>query len=68
MKKSQPSSYAHVLDAYTRNEAGRIFLSEQKKFAQIPDLLEIQKQGFLSFIETYLHKLFEDINPIQDIA
>lgn len=41
---AQSPSYAKILNAYTKNDAGRVFLSEQKKFATIPDLLNIQKQ------------------------
>lgn len=58
----------YILDLYTKNASWRVFLSEQKKFAQIPDLLLLQKKGFADFLNIYIHKLFEDINPIQDIA
>jgi len=47
---------------------GRIFLAEPRNFAQFPDLLAAQKQWFESFINYYLNKLFEEINPIEDIA
>ena len=57
-----------LLDGYDKNASGRIFLSQQRKFAQIPDLLALQKKWFSDFITIYIHKLFEDINPIQDIA
>lgn len=50
------------------NRFGRIFLSQQRKFAQIPDLLTLQKRWFYEFLNTYLHQLFDEINPIQDIA
>lgn len=46
----------------------RVFLSQQKKFADFPDLLWTQKYGFSSFIEYYLPKLFEDISPVHDMA
>ncbi|MEF2175282.1 MAG: DNA-directed RNA polymerase subunit beta [Candidatus Absconditabacteria bacterium] len=46
----------------------RLFLSESKKFSGFPDLLGSQKKGFNEFVEFYLQKLFEDINPIHDIA
>lgn len=58
----------NILSGYTKNASGRIFLSEQKKFAPLPDLLSLQKKGFQDFITIYVHKLFEDVNPIQDIA
>ena len=57
-----------LLDGYDKNASGRIFLSQQRKFAQIPDLLALRKKWFSDFITIYIHKLFEDINPIQDIA
>lgn len=47
---------------------GRTYLSQAKKFADFPDLLATQKDGFNQFIEHYLIKLFDDINPIRDIA
>src|SRR5690606_33308737 len=47
---------------------GRIWLAPAKKFADFPDLLDMQKHGFSSFLEKYLDKLFDDINPINDIA
>ncbi len=46
----------------------RDFLSKPKKFADFPDLLMTQKNGFATFIENHLVKLFEDINPIHDMA
>jgi len=46
----------------------RVYLSQSKNFAQFPDLLSAQRQGFESFINYYLNKLFEEINPIEDIA
>ena len=47
---------------------GRDFLSKQKKFAEFPDLLMTQKNWFSGFVENYLIKLFDDINPIHDMA
>jgi DNA-directed RNA polymerase beta subunit len=47
---------------------GRKFLRPIKKFAPFPDLLGAQKKGFREFVEYYLNKLFEEINPIQEIA
>ena len=47
---------------------GRTYLSPEKKFAAFPDLLATQKVGFSEFLETYMQKLFDDINPIHDIA
>ncbi len=62
------NDFSHLLDGYNKNASGRVFLSEQKKFAQIPDLLSLQKKWFTDFLNIYIHKLFQDINPIQDIA
>ncbi|MBP6256942.1 hypothetical protein KA405_04490 [Patescibacteria group bacterium] len=45
-----------------------MYLSPEKKFAAFPDLLATQKVGFSEFLDTYMQKLFEDINPIHDIA
>lgn len=67
-KSSVSSNFEDILSGYTKNASGRIFLSEQRKFAQLPDLLALQKKGFTDFINIYIHKMFEDINPIQDIA
>lgn len=53
---------------YHWEKHGRKFLAEPKKFADFPDLLGTQKQGFNFFIERYLTKLFDDINPVHDIA
>ncbi len=47
---------------------GRVYLAAEKKFAAFPDLLATQKVGFSEFLETYMQKLFDDINPIHDIA
>ncbi|UFX82529.1 DNA-directed RNA polymerase subunit beta [Candidatus Absconditicoccus praedator] len=47
---------------------GRYFLSTSKNFADFPDLLGMQKKGFDDFLDYYLNKLFDEINPIQDIA
>jgi hypothetical protein len=46
----------------------RIFLSNPKTYGEIPDLLELQKKGYADFLEIYLPKLFEDVNPIRDIG
>ena len=47
---------------------GRYYLNKPKNFEEYPDLLDLQKKWFQSFIDTYLNQLFEDINPIWDIA
>jgi hypothetical protein len=46
----------------------RIFLSNPKTYGEIPDLLELQKKGYADFLEIYLPKLFDDVNPIWDIG
>lgn len=66
--KNTHSTLSDILQGYSQNASGRIFLSEQRKFAQLPDLLSLQKKGFEDFVKIYIHKLFEDISPIQDIA
>lgn len=47
---------------------GRYFLGKQKKFVDFPNLLDLQRRGYETFINTYLNKLFDDINPVWDIA
>ena len=47
---------------------GRYYLSAPKNFEEYPDLLELQKRWYQDFVEKYIHDLFEDINPIWDIA
>ena len=47
---------------------GRYFLSNPKTYGDIPDLLELQKKGYDDFLNIYLQKLFDDVNPIWDIG
>jgi len=49
-------------------EGDRVFLRNPKKFAGFPDLLDLQKKWYESFIKIYVNKLFENINPVRDIA
>lgn len=46
----------------------RYFIAQSKKFANFPDLLGAQKKWFNEFVELYIKQLFEEINPIEDIA
>jgi DNA-directed RNA polymerase subunit beta len=46
----------------------RFFLNMPKNFEEYPDLLDLQKKGYKDFVEKYIHLLFENINPIRDIA
>jgi len=46
----------------------RVFLSPKADFKEAPDLLSLQKFGYNSFVEHYLHKLFTNIVPVWDIA
>lgn len=64
MKKKTPSFQVPTYG----EKYGRVYLAPEKKFAAFPDLLATQKIGFSEFIETYMQKLFDDINPIHDIA
>ncbi len=64
MKKNTPSFQVPTYG----EKYGRVYLAPEKKFAAFPDLLATQKVGFSEFIETYMQKLFDDINPIHDIA
>ena len=47
---------------------GRYYLNKPKSLDEYPDLLDLQKKGYQDFINTYIHKLFDDINPIYDLA
>ena len=38
------NDFSHILEGYDKNASGRVFLSKEKKFAQIPDLLSLQKK------------------------
>ncbi len=49
-------------------EGERVFLRTPKKFASFPDLLDLQKRGYDDFIKKYINKLFDNINPVWDIA
>ncbi len=49
-------------------EGDRIFLRNPKKFAGFPDLLDLQKRGYADFVNKYINKLFDNINPVRDIA
>ncbi len=46
----------------------RLFLWKSKNFTEFPDLLWMQKQWFQDFVDHYIHQLFEEVNPIYDIA
>jgi hypothetical protein len=50
------------------SEGDRVFLRNPKKFAGFPDLLDLQKRGYDSFIKKYINKIFQNINHIWDIA
>ncbi|MCF7835348.1 DNA-directed RNA polymerase subunit beta [Candidatus Gracilibacteria bacterium] len=54
-------------DKYYKKD-GKIFLTKPRNFGGFPDLLDLQKKGYVSFVTKYMHKLFEDINPVWDIA
>ena len=45
----------------------RIYLEKPKRISELPDLLDLQKRWFKSFIDNYIHKLFENVNHIYDI-
>lgn len=47
---------------------GRIFLAKPRTYGELPDLLDLQRKGYDSFINTYLNKLFTDVEKIWDIA
>ncbi len=60
ISKGIPQEYHHTWR--------RISFGKPKKFGFFPDLLALQKKWYTEFVEHYIHKLFEEINPIEDIA
>jgi DNA-directed RNA polymerase subunit beta len=68
--KAETSSLENKLDIFRDCEVrnGRIFLKKRNTFTDIPDLLSLQKRGYDTFINDYLEKLFNTINPVWDIA
>ena len=46
----------------------RVLLADPRRFADFPDLLMLQRKGFSEFIDLYINKLFEELNPMEDIA
>lgn len=66
----EKSNLAHKLDIFRDCETknGRIFLKKGNTFADFPDILALQKMGYDTFINKYLERLFENINPVWDIA
>ena len=69
-KKNKPEKIQDVLSEikFYWEKYWRKFLAPIKKFAPFPDLLWAQKKWFREFMEYYLNKLFDEINPIQDIG
>ena len=69
-KTIEKSNLAHKLDIFRDCEVknGRIFLKKGNTFADFPDILALQKMGYDTFINKYLEKLFDTINPVWDIA
>lgn len=55
-----------VFDSYFQKD-GRIYFSKPKTMSELPDLLSLQKRWYQSFVDEFVHKLFDDINPIYDI-
>lgn len=53
-------------DCEVRN--GRVFLKKWSTFVDFPDVLLLQKMWYDTFINKYLERLFESINPVRDIA
>lgn len=62
-----PVDYSSFFDKYVQKN-GRIFLKTERKFVEAPQLLTLQRRGYESFLTQYLHKLFDEINPVTDIA
>jgi len=62
------TSVAEAFFANYEKKNGRIFLKNERKFVEAPELLTLQKKWYESFLNVYLHRLFADINPVTDIA
>lgn len=69
-KTLERSNLAHKLDIFRDCDIinDRIFLKKGNTFADFPDILALQKMGYDTFVNKYLEKLFETINPVRDIA
>jgi hypothetical protein len=67
VKKQNKNENVDLFKDYYK-EGDRIFLKKPRKFAKYPDLLDLQKRGYTSFINHYLGRLFDNINPVWDIA
>ena len=67
-RKPEISKKAAEIFKWYYREWERIFLRKPRKFSGFPDLLALQKKGYESFINIYMHKLFANINPVWDIA
>ncbi len=67
VKSKKESTASYSFPTFGKRN-GRVFLSQEKKFTDFPDLLSTQNYGFSSFVDYYLPKLFADINPIYDMA
>jgi len=66
---SNPSHTVHdVLSRdYRKDDHWRFFLRTSES-VPFPDLLHLQKKWFHDFISVYLPRVFQEINPIQDIG
>lgn len=69
-KVIETSNLLNKLDIFRDCEVrdGRIFLKKGNTFANFPDILALQKMGYDTFVNKYLEKLFDTINPVWDIA
>ncbi|HCY20696.1 TPA: hypothetical protein DIC40_02370 [Patescibacteria group bacterium] len=69
-KVIEKSNLLNKLDIFRDCEIkdGRIFLKKGNTFADFPDILALQKMGYDTFINKYLERLFNTINPVWDIA
>lgn len=65
-KSKQEKASAVFQKFFQKN--GRYYLTDPKNFEAYPDLLDLQRKWYKDFVEKYIHRLFEDINPISDIA
>jgi len=67
-KKQVPvKKFASFLDEYPKRH-WRIFLQKPSNYVDNLDLLMLQRKWYVSFVDDYLHRLFENISPVWDIA
>jgi len=52
----------------TKDEGGRIFLSEGKSIATVPNLIEVQLNSYEWFLQEGIRELLDEVSPIVDFS